>query len=80
MIQVSVVRMQSTGYDCFNPDCKRNPEYHYNIVGQVWHIKVGHPVAFIFINNNHEVYCRDCIDTVYLMLKSKLDSRLWNLE
>lgn len=73
MIKVKIIKIQDMGYACANPSCKHNPEYHYNIIGEVWHMKVGTVAADI----NSDYFCRDCIDDIYRMIKSKLDTKLW---
>lgn len=77
MIDIQIQRLQSTGIHCANRNCKHNPEYMINILGNVWYIKVDTPVALVLMSGSVEYYCRDCIDFLYQYLKGKLDSKLW---
>jgi len=86
MIHVEVKTIHWNGVQCSNEHCKRLPEYiHYTNSNymqagggfrQDWFIKPGTIVAWVG-NGADNIYCRDCIDQVYQLLKSKLDSKLW---
>lgn len=77
MIKIQVIKLESSGIQCDNKDCKKNPEYLYNIIGSVHHIRKNTTVAIVSVGNGSEVYCRDCIDDVYHIAKTTLDSKLW---
>jgi hypothetical protein len=62
---------------CCNTNCQRSSEYHYTILENSHWIKQGTVCARIQIENRVEYYCRDCIDEIYNLIKSKLDSKLW---
>jgi hypothetical protein len=76
-MDIQIYRMQETGRHCNGKNCKRNPNYLINILGSVWYIKVDTVVAQFTIGGSSEIYCRECIGDVYLMMKTKLDSKLW---
>jgi hypothetical protein len=46
-------------------------------VENIWFIKRGTIVAIVSLGSSYETYCRDCIDLVYQIVKSKLDAKLW---
>lgn len=80
MIWARVFKIEDPGYQCEHPECEHNEKYHYNILGQVFHIKQGTLVLRLTLGNNTrvtELYCRDCIDKVYNKLKPVLNSNLW---
>lgn len=81
MLHVSIVKMHESGWTCGNPDCQHDPEYNWHVIGSVYHIKAGSLCAMTRIGNGPdsrtEFYCRPCIDEVYKMIKSKLDTKLW---
>ncbi len=77
MLRIRIERLQLPGVHCAHPDCKKNPQYHVNILGSVWHVKVDTPVAIVSMGGKEEIYCRACIDELYKFLKTKLDPKLW---
>lgn len=81
MIDIEIKIQDLSGFTCDNKDCKHNPEYSDNIIGDVFYIKKNTVVAIISLsdyeNGPYNLYCRDCIDDVYNQIKSKLDSKLW---
>lgn len=80
MIKIEVCKLDATGIKCSNPKCKHSPEYHNHILGNNYHIKPDTAVVYIWVGDYmsiYEVYCRDCIDEIYQMIKSKLDTKLW---
>jgi hypothetical protein len=78
MIKAEVYKLNWAGQECENQDCKHSPEYHEHIIGDNYFIKQGTIVVrLLFTTGNSEFYCRDCIDIVYMDLKSALDSKLW---
>ena len=62
---------------CGNTNCQHSEKYHYVIMQNSHWIKQGTICARIKIDNSIEYYCRDCIDEIYNLIKSKLDSKLW---
>jgi hypothetical protein len=79
MIHAEVFKLETSGIHCANSQCLHNPEYHYNILGHVFHIKQGTTCLYLEMGGKNETYCRDCIDVVYKKLKPVLDSKLWIL-
>lgn len=77
MISAKIFKLDYSGLICSNNNCKHNPEHHYNIIGEVFHIKQGVICLQITLLGIYEIYCRDCIDIVYYNLKPVLDSKLW---
>jgi hypothetical protein len=78
MINVELFKLDRTGVHCSNINCKRNPQSMVNILGDVWYIKVDTTVVMINLGGSRaEYYCRDCIDDILHLIKSKLDSKLW---
>lgn len=78
MIDIQIIIMRDTGFRCANLNCKHNPEYMINILGNVWYIKIDTTVAVITLGGSRaEYYCRECIDEIYKYMKTKLDSKLW---
>lgn len=77
MIKANLFKMEQSGFQCFNPKCSHNEKYHNNILGQVFHIKIGTTCLLMTIDNSYEIYCRECIDNLYIELKPVLDSKLW---
>lgn len=85
MISIEVARLDQTGTQCANPDCKHLEEYFNCMFGHVYHIKTGSICAFLSMpigsaswsNRTYEVYCTDCIDTLYQICKTKLNKALW---
>jgi hypothetical protein len=77
MLNVRIEKLQATGIHCANRDCKLDPKYHINIIGSVWYIKVDTTIAVVSMSGKEEIYCRACIDELYQMLRTKLDSKLW---
>jgi hypothetical protein len=83
MIRVEIKTISDYAmWACHNEQCKKLPQYILYLrrqslwEGDRWFIKQGTTAAFI----GHYVYCRDCIDEVYHLMKSKLDSKLWVFE
>jgi len=77
MINISVSTVAMSGIKCWNPNCKHLPEYTDNIIDDCYFLKRGTTMAIIYYSQGFEIYCRDCIDEVYRILKSKLDTKLW---
>jgi len=77
VLKITIVHLQETGHHCANPDCKHDPAHMVNILGSVWYIKVDTSVALISIGSSWEYYCRGCIDAVYHLFKTKLDTKMW---
>jgi len=84
MIKIDVRKLDATGIKCSNPNCRHLPEYHNHILGDNYHIKPDTTVAIIeagiqfsLFLHHKDIYCRDCIDEVYQMIKSNLDTKLW---
>lgn len=77
MLHIRLEKLQITGLHCANHDCKKNPEYMFNILGSVWYIKVDTMVAVVSLGSKEEYYCRGCIDELYKMIKMKLNPKLW---
>jgi hypothetical protein len=82
MIHIEVLKVPTSGIRCDNSTCPHSPEYHDRIIGDNYFIKQDTTCFLIWLGDNisassTEWYCRDCIDTVYQYIKSKLDSKLW---
>jgi hypothetical protein len=84
-MHVEVKKIHWNGCQCSNENCKQLPQYIHYVEGPYhhskmdWYIKPDTIVAFVG-SGPHSIYCRDCIDELYLMLKSKLDSKLWSFQ
>jgi hypothetical protein len=76
MIEVKIFKMQSSGYTCDNPTCKRNPKYFDQILS-TYYLKQDVVVAKIRMGGVCQLYCTDCIDYVKTYLISKFDKKLW---
>ena len=76
MISAHLWKVDRGGWRCSNPDCKHSPKYHYNIIGKVWDLKLDTTCVIITCNSGTEQYCRDCVDIIYPLLKSVLDTKL----
>lgn len=83
MLEVEIIKMHESGWSCANPTCPRDPEY-VNTILTTHHIKTGTICAMIRIGKRWDTktvfYCRSCIDDVYKMIKSKLDTKLWSFQ
>jgi hypothetical protein len=78
MIDARLWKVDQGGWRCSNSQCKHSPEYHYNLIGNVWDLKLGTTCVIILpAFSGEEIYCRDCIDQVYHRLKPVLDTKLW---
>ena len=77
MFDIQIKKLEISGIQCYNKNCKHNPQYNYNIIGSVFHIKKDTIVAIVSVDNNYNVFCRDCIDDVFNLIRSKMDSQLW---
>ena len=77
MINVKLWKVNRSGAMCCNIDCSHDPRYHFNIIGNVFHLREEQIALQIYFEEEGEVYCRDCIDKVYQKLKPILDSKLW---
>lgn len=78
MINIEVGEIDSDQFMCFNVNCKHLSEYHYaKYPNPSWKIKRGTICAFLEMPNFSTVYCFDCIDELYQVMKSKLDKKLW---
>ncbi len=81
MLEVNVIKLEYAGQICYNKNCKRLPEYHWNVIGDVWNIKQGAICAVISTGPlSAVIYCNDCIDDIFKMIKSKLDRKLWTFK
>jgi len=68
---------------CRGTDCSKNPEY----ISEDGRMVKGTTCAVIAIGGDasgsfassvfYFYYCRECLDKVYVEVKSKLDSKLW---
>lgn len=75
---MNIVVQKSNGRaPCRHFECAGNPEY-INSKGK---ITKGTICAIITIDSaggyNSSYYCRDCIDKIYLQVKTSLNSKLW---
>jgi len=84
MIKIDIIKLDATGITCSNPNCQHLPEYTNHILGDNYHIKPDTTVVIIAAGtqfseflHHKDVYCRGCIDEIYAMIKSKLDTKLW---
>ena len=77
MISVNLEHLECSQVRCSNTGCRHLPEYIYPVVENTWFIKRGTIVAIVSLGSSYETYCRDCIDLVYQIVKSKLDAKLW---
>jgi hypothetical protein len=78
MIDIQIIKLDESGHKCDGLNYKKNPEYFYCILGSIYHLRTGSTVAEIVLNNSdYEYYCRDCIDDLYVYIKSRLDTKLW---
>jgi hypothetical protein len=79
MINISTYEVWESGIKCNNTNCKHLPEYTDHIIGNNYFLKVGTICARwqITTTGNGETYCRGCIDEIYQLIKSKLDTKLW---
>ena len=88
MLNIEITTVSIEGFECANPNCKHLPEYieylgDKNIEYHEYIIKPNTVCARITSNNASKIigftefYCRDCIDDLYQMIKSKLDTNLW---
>ena len=66
MLNVRIEKLEQTGIHCNGPNCKKLPEYMWNVLGHVY-----------YISGKTHIYCRDCIDDLWTYLKSNLDTKLW---
>lgn len=77
MIKFTLVKWDATGWYCSNRECDHLPEHTYQILNSYF-LKPGTTCLSIAMNNNaYELYCRGCIDKLYIELKPILDSKLW---
>ena len=77
LFEVKTFKLEMSGVECGCSTCKRLPEYHFNLIGHVYHIKQDTICASICIDGFKIIVCRGCIDEVYQYIKSKLDTKLW---
>lgn len=77
MINFELDKLEQTGYKCDHPRCAHSPKYHWNVIGDVFHLKTDQTILVVTYGNTYEVYCRDCIDLLYKEWKPILDSKLW---
>lgn len=77
MLNVRIEKLEQTGIHCNGPNCKKLPEYMWNVLGHVYYIKKDTPVAIVEMSGKTHIYCRDCIDDLWTYLKSNLDTKLW---
>lgn len=85
MIDIITGTMDTSGVSCYNSNCKSLPEYTESF-GNGPCIKKGTPYAMITLNmitlnyatdSTINYYCRDCIDYIYKLMKSQIDTNLW---
>ena len=77
MINAFLLKIDDSGWECKNPNCKHDPKYHFNIIGNNYHLIQGQTALVINLGESQEIYCRECIDSIYQDLKPLLDTRLW---
>jgi hypothetical protein len=82
MINISTYEVQESGIRCHNINCKNLPEYTDLIINGNYFLKQGTICAEIAIQRTpnvyfYDTYCRGCIDEIYQLIKSKLDTKLW---
>lgn len=82
MINIRTYEVWESGIKCCNTNCKHLPEYTDHIIGDNFYLKIGTICALISIQHfmydmHSDIYCRDCIDEIYHLIKSKLDTKLW---
>ena len=62
---------------CRNLKCKHNPDY----ISQAGRIKTGTQCVAITMDSaagwNTSYYCRDCVEEMYLLLKTYLNPSYW---
>ena len=64
---------------CSRNDCKQKDKYFEKPIFPDWKpkIKLDSVIAVVLVGTATEVYCRDCIDKVYLEFSSVFNSKLW---
>jgi hypothetical protein len=64
---------------CFHDDCKESGEYFEAapLPGRRRKIRLNSTVGIIQQGINNTVFCRDCIDKVYLEFSLVFNSKLW---
>ena len=88
MITISIRKMHTNQLFCDNDNCKHLPEYtdyhkswFANAPGPQWTIKEGSICAMVGMKgswvSSANYYCRDCIDDIYQLIKSQMDTNLW---
>lgn len=77
MIKFELYKLEQTGYECDHPKCTHDLKYHWNVIGNKFHLKTDQTVLIISHDDYYEVYCRDCINLLYKEWKPLLDSKLW---
>ncbi len=82
-MHIEVEAYKGDGGTCSGPNCKGLPEYIDYVARHPFggptacFIKKGTIVAFVWVHGSYEIYCRDCIDDIFKLVKSKLDTNLW---
>lgn len=78
MLKIDLFTVERGGFPCVNPKCQKLPEYTYNLIGEVYHLKVGSLAVEIELSSKgFEYYCGGCINDLFNICKFKLDKKLW---
>ena len=77
MITFELLKLDQAGYKCDYIKCTHNPEYHWNVIGNSFNLKIDQTVLIVHYPGSWEIYCRDCVDIFYRKAKPLLDSKLW---
>lgn len=84
MLKVSVRKVDVGGIVCQNKNCKKLPEYNFNIIGNNFHMKQGSYFAMVSLEDFHyKLYCEGCFEEINKEAKieiAKLDKKLWILK
>jgi hypothetical protein len=76
-MKITLIKASGRAF-CRSRDCKHLPEY---ITEKTHRIKTGTTCAAITMSSaagwNTSYYCRDCIDKLYLDIKTILNPALW---
>lgn len=75
-MEVSLRKLEDTGYACDYKDCLKSEDTHYKILSSHF-LKPGQMVATFNVKGYMSIYCENCITHVYNDIKSKLDKQLW---
>lgn len=79
-MKCELYKVDMGGLKCSHSDCQHNPQYHFNMIGEQFHLKKGTTALIIYTQGISEIYCQDCIDKVYSYMKPFLNRKLWTFK